>query len=87
VVSAEFGDVEALIAQCRFSDCQHITEPGCAVKAAMANGTLPVERFEACLKLQAELRMLGVAKQYRSRIRQENLVAAKRRRRFEEKGH
>lgn len=87
VVSAEFGDVELLVRMCKFSDCQHMTEPGCAVKAAIAEGTLPAERFDEYLKLQAELRILGVAKQYRSRIRQENLVAAKRRKRFEQLGH
>lgn len=87
VVSAEFGDVEALIQQCKFSDCQHLTEPGCTIKAAIADGSLPKERFDSYLKFQKELRILAVAKQYRSRIRQENLVATKRRKRFEEKGY
>jgi hypothetical protein len=54
----------------------------CAAAEKRAKG-----RFDAYLKLQAELRILAVAKQYRSRIRQENLVATKRRKRFEEKGY
>src|SRR5262249_54190085 len=37
---AAFDDVEALIAECRFSDCRHEREPGCAVQAALLNGIL-----------------------------------------------
>jgi ribosome biogenesis GTPase / thiamine phosphate phosphatase len=50
-----FEDVTELFAQCRFSDCAHETEPGCAVKAALADGTLSPERWESYLKLQREL--------------------------------
>jgi ribosome biogenesis GTPase len=50
-----FVDIADLIAQCRFSDCEHRTEPGCAVKAALADGTLPRERWDSYLKLQREL--------------------------------
>lgn len=53
-----FEDVAELIARCRFSDCAHDTEPDCAVKAALADGTLPVERWESYLKLQRELARL-----------------------------
>ncbi len=86
LIATEFCDIELIITQCKFRNCQHITEPGCAIKEAIACGTLPRERFDSYLKLQAELRILGVAKQYRSRIRQENLVAAKRRKKFEDTG-
>jgi ribosome biogenesis GTPase len=54
-VSATFEDVEALTGQCRFSDCQHRGEPGCAVAAAVAQGELAAERLQAYEKLQAEL--------------------------------
>jgi ribosome biogenesis GTPase len=50
-----FVDVAELVAQCRFSDCEHRTEPGCAVKAALKDGSLPAERWESYLKLQREL--------------------------------
>ena len=50
-----FVDIAELIAQCRFSDCQHRTEPGCAIKAALGDGSLPAERWESYLKLQREL--------------------------------
>ncbi|MEW6271749.1 MAG: ribosome small subunit-dependent GTPase A [Thermodesulfobacteriota bacterium] len=50
-----FGDVTAIAARCRFSDCRHDTEPGCAVVAALASGELPPERWESYAKLQREL--------------------------------
>ena len=53
-----FEDVTSLFAQCRFSDCSHESEPGCAVKAAIADGTLSRERWESYLKLQRELARL-----------------------------
>lgn len=54
-VSATFDDVEALTGQCRFSDCRHRGEPGCAVRAALDAGLLAPERLAAYEKLQAEL--------------------------------
>jgi len=54
-VSTAFGDVEALAAQCRFGDCTHGREPGCAVRAAIQAGDLPEDRWRAYEKLQAEL--------------------------------
>jgi ribosome biogenesis GTPase len=53
-----FDDVTSLFAHCRFSDCSHESEPGCAVKAALADGTLPPERWDSYLKLEAELAYL-----------------------------
>ncbi len=50
-----FEDVTELFGQCRFSDCGHESEPGCAVKAAIADGTLSEERWESYLKLQREI--------------------------------
>ena len=50
-----FEDVTELFARCRFSDCSHDSEPGCAVKEAIAEGTLSTERWESYLKLQREL--------------------------------
>ncbi len=53
-----FEDVEAVATGCRFSDCAHKTEPGCAVQAALADGRLAPERWESYLKLEAELEHL-----------------------------
>jgi len=44
-ISASFKDVEELFTQCRFNDCRHETEPGCAVLAALANGSLSHEHW------------------------------------------
>ncbi|MDR0326489.1 MAG: ribosome small subunit-dependent GTPase A [Oscillospiraceae bacterium] len=49
-----FSDIEALLGSCRFSDCRHQTEPGCAVRAAMENGDLPPKRWERYVKLKRE---------------------------------
>ena len=50
-----FADVAELVNQCRFSDCAHDTEPGCAVRAALEDGSLPQERWDSYLKLEREL--------------------------------
>ena len=51
-----FGEIAALVANCRFSDCRHETEPGCAVQAAIASGTLDAGRLTRFRKLRAEER-------------------------------
>jgi ribosome biogenesis GTPase len=57
-VADAFEDILDLAAGCRFSDCRHTDEPGCAVVAAVADGRLPAERLAAYRKLQAELHWL-----------------------------
>jgi ribosome biogenesis GTPase / thiamine phosphate phosphatase len=54
-VAAVFDDVEALIAACRFSDCGHAGEPGCAVQDAMKSGALDPDRWAHFQKLGVEL--------------------------------
>lgn len=49
-----FEDVEDLARECRFADCAHDTEPGCAVKAAIEAGKLTEERLESYRKLSRE---------------------------------
>lgn len=49
-----FADVEAFLGKCRFSDCRHETEPGCAIKAAIATGELDIQRWESYQKLKEE---------------------------------
>ena len=53
-IEAVFEDVVALANNCRFSDCTHTTEPGCAVRAAINSGALAPERLERFQKLQRE---------------------------------
>jgi ribosome biogenesis GTPase / thiamine phosphate phosphatase len=72
-----FADVVELARECRFSDCAHGQEPGCAVRAALGNGSLPQIRWESYSKLQRELRALAVKQDVRLRSE-----ARKERRRF-----
>ena len=60
-VSTAFEDVEALVGACRFNDCEHRSEPGCAIRAALRDGSLSPERFEAYGKLQREARRAEIA--------------------------
>ena len=53
-VEQTFGDIEELAAQCKFGNCGHTTEPGCAVQAAIADGRLDAERLENQRKLERE---------------------------------
>jgi ribosome biogenesis GTPase / thiamine phosphate phosphatase len=57
-VDVVFDDVAELARGCRFADCAHATEPGCAVQAAVADGVLDAERLGAWHRLQLELEHL-----------------------------
>lgn len=59
-----FADIEALFAECRFSDCSHRTEPGCAVRQALEDGTLDRMRWESYLKLKIENETAANGSQY-----------------------
>jgi ribosome biogenesis GTPase len=53
-VAATFSDIDELATQCRFNDCGHGGEPGCAVQAALADGSLAPERFAGWQALERE---------------------------------
>jgi ribosome biogenesis GTPase len=55
-VDHSFSDIDQLVATCRFGNCRHNGEPGCAVAAAIASGSLPIERLESWRKLELEAR-------------------------------
>jgi len=57
-IRAVFSDVEELFARCRFSDCQHQSEPGCAVKAAIEDGSLSAEQWERYLSQKRETKFI-----------------------------
>src|SRR5205085_4246258 len=86
-----FADVELLAARCRFSDCAHRSEPGCAVRDAIRRGELPAERYASYEKLKRELHWLDIRldkgarsearKQWRSVTRANRARAKARRRR------
>ncbi|MEQ1708353.1 MAG: ribosome small subunit-dependent GTPase A [Terricaulis sp.] len=54
-LDASFEDVTALLQNCRFGNCTHANEPGCAILAALEQGALGHDRWQAYLKLQREL--------------------------------
>lgn len=62
-----FADVYGLARECRFRDCGHGSEPGCAVRAAIEDGSLPERRLDSCLSLERELAALGDARREKQR--------------------
>jgi ribosome biogenesis GTPase len=66
-----FDEIDALAARCRFPDCGHEREPGCAVRAAVEAGTLDARRWESYLKLRRELRFLELKKDEKTRRQHE----------------
>ena len=62
-----FADIDALIAECRFTDCAHQTEPGCAVLLAVDDGRLPQRRLDSWHKLQREARWMATRSDARLR--------------------
>lgn len=65
-----FSDVERYFPDCKFSDCQHKTEPGCAVKAALETGELSLERWESYLRLKREAKYTDDKVAYLQSVRQ-----------------
>lgn len=59
-LAKSFSDIENLAKRCRFSDCTHQSEPGCAVNTAVINGELSPERLHSYFKLQNELSYHGM---------------------------
>ena len=66
-----FGDVEEIARRCRFSDCAHDREPGCAIRDALDEGSLAPERWDSYLKLQRELQAIEARRDHR--LRQERV--------------
>jgi len=60
-----FEDIEAVAAQCRFSDCRHEGEPGCAVREALEEGALDPSRYQNYRKMQAEMRHAAILQDQR----------------------
>lgn len=63
-IESSFGDIEALSSLCRFSDCSHTTEPGCAVQKAILEGKLDKERYNSFMKLKKENLYFSESKDY-----------------------
>ena len=68
VADGGFADIEAITGECKFRDCQHAREPGCAVRAALEAGTLDPARLANYLKLRDEV--AGAADKLATRLAQ-----------------
>lgn len=69
-----FEEIDRLAARCRFPDCAHEGEPGCAVRAAVESGEVDPRRWESYLKLRRELRSLELRKNEKARRQHEKAV-------------
>jgi len=67
VLDSTFSEIVEIAGGCRFADCTHLHEPDCAVRAAIADGSLEAERFDSYVKLGRELRALELKKDARLR--------------------
>jgi ribosome biogenesis GTPase len=89
-IDAAFGDVAAVAARCRFRDCSHTVEPGCAVRAALADGSLESVRWQTYLRMQRtaahEVRRVNPDAQRRQKTDFKKLTKALRQRVREKSG-
>jgi len=69
-VEESFEDVTEIAARCKFRDCGHKSEPGCAVRAALEDGTLDPGRYRSFTKLMREVAYLEARRDQRERLRQ-----------------
>ncbi len=76
-VGAIFADIELLAASCRFSDCSHANEPGCAIREGLADGSLDADRWRSYGKLQRELAHEGRKDDHQARMQHKKLWAGR----------
>ena len=77
-IEAAFPDIAALAEQCRFRDCQHEKEPGCAVRAAVEAGELSRERLASYLALKQEMAAVKERREQARRMSKEPVPPSKR---------
>lgn len=68
-IGAAFSDIEELAMQCRFRDCLHTNEPGCAVRAAVQSGDLSADRLASYVRLREESQQVKERREEAERIR------------------
>ena len=81
-LDAAFGDVEEIARRCRFTDCAHDQEPGCAIRDALADGSLAPDRWQSYLKLQRELEAIELKRNHllrQERVREYKIRARQNR--------
>jgi ribosome biogenesis GTPase len=69
-VDRMFDDIAELVKKCKFRDCKHENEPGCAVREALENGAIDEKRWESYIKLQKELKYIDGKKIRKERIKE-----------------
>ena len=67
-ISSAFPEIEGYSAECRFADCTHSSEPGCAVQRALVSGEIEKSRYESYLNLQRELKYLHSRQDEKARM-------------------
>lgn len=72
-----FDDIDELASECKYSDCGHKTEPGCAVRKAIESGALSQQRFENYLKLQREMAYEGLNSRQLEQEKIKNMFGSK----------
>lgn len=77
-VEQTFGDVEELFARCRFRDCSHSTEPGCAVREALETRALDANRYRNYQKVQTELKELARRRDTRPSVEEKRRGSGRR---------
>ena len=77
-IGAAFADIEQAAQQCRFRDCKHENEPGCAVRAAVQSGEIAPERFASYQALKQETATLRDRREEARRMRGEKASDKKR---------
>ncbi len=80
-LGAAFVEIEAIASDCRFSDCQHEDEPGCAVRAAVRAGRITQERYLSYLELQNEHQVSAERREKQERLTARRVARASRMRR------
>ena len=73
-IDQAFGEIAELAANCKFRDCQHVNEPGCAVRAAVESGALDAERLESFHKLGREEKFVAAKQDAAVRAQQSKAV-------------
>jgi ribosome biogenesis GTPase len=84
-IGEAFSDVEQYLGHCRFVDCTHGNEPGCAIRVAIADGCLPAERLHAYLKLKREAKYSDDPDEYLRDKRERTRRIAKRNRAWQKR--
>ncbi len=80
-LGAAFADVEAFAQECRFRDCKHVDEPGCAVRAAVQSGELSQLRLDSYRSLAAEVEQVRARRDEARHLRGEKASDRKKRKR------